>query len=509
MEKSSGSTRGHPPYTEDEREQQRLLGRSAAVDSARRRAIAQQLRNLALLRPLIELDSNKTRHIGAGGELIFDSLDVLHLGLEALDCIAEHMALTEGATPAELSAHLVNACRRQIPTISTARAADVADRLIKGIANLDRAEGSERFSIPFFNPAVGTMDREEFRLLERTERLADGEMVFLLTAEGAACTLALLNQDLAALNAEELLIQLAVERERYADAQDLADQRRNNSRRLAGSLKKHIALVRRSVGRVNWVGEVLPQIRSARNHLEETTEKEGSLITVVRERIGEAAIGSEARLRLLELEEQLGDARDIHLELLSLAAGANEVYVEYQTDMFRARHAFDLVDPEKELFLPLASAPTEQASDLAAALTALLNRPRPVRLFDPALLIEHLEAEAESAPDEEEATPEDEYEAPPPVMTTFLEGDRERATALLNEVVEGGETITLDTLLAQARKRGFSHNQQLCLVYQALHAFNEADSDITRRYRAHIDGQLDDPLARGDNLAFKRSESDE
>lgn len=90
--------------------------------------LSRQLRNLLLLRPLFQLELNKTRigEDGASDDGLFQGVDTFYLALSALDFMMEATTISMGAPQGEVQGHLANVACSMKPALSKAQSFRVA-----------------------------------------------------------------------------------------------------------------------------------------------------------------------------------------------------------------------------------------------------------------------------------------------------------------------------------------------------------------------------------------------
>ncbi len=472
-------------------------------EERRRETLEKQIRNLLILQPLIALEADKARLMEQA-----EGLDLLYLGLSLLDFLTEQMGFGEGAPHEDTYRFLMQRCQVMAPEMSDEVARDLARKMITRLTNADARGGRRRFERTYFSPKAGYLSQYAFSLIQ-TKESAEGHLIFFLTEEGLAAALSMLDQDFSELHADDLLIQRAIERGRYFDAKRVAENKRRESIRYASKLRSFIDKMRRSASAVDWIGRVLPHLDASRDHLEEGRDQEGLLLSTVADRL--EAVSGEQQEPLLHLHDCLRETAHRNLELHELVRTANE--------RFRAQHIHTLAVPvsvfarnvEAELLVPLLRRSSESISECGDRLVAALHTAVAPTLFDPCLLVEGIEVDSQNevlndkAKLSEEPSERTEITG---VAERFSEEMREEVRDFLYTTLREQKSLTLDGLLAKAQQAGYAPLAQLCLLYEALFAFNKEDTKAPFDYDVVRAGEFEIPFALGDNLLFKSQQDD-
>jgi len=466
-------------------------------EERRRETLEKQIKNILILQPLFALEADKARLVERP-----EGLDLLYLGLSLLDFLTEQMGFGEGAPHEETYRFLEQRCQAMVPDMPAETARDLARKLVTRLTNADARGGRKRFECTYFSPKVGYLSQYAFSLIQ-TKESSDGQLIFFLTEEGLAAALSMLDQDFSELHADDLLIQRAIERGRYFDAKRAAENKRRESIRYASKLRSFIEKMRRSASAVDWVGQVLPHLDLSRDHLEEGHDQESLLLSAVSDRI--ETVSGEQQEHLLHLRDCLRETAHRNLDLHEIVRTANE--------RFRAQHLNTLAVPvsaftrnvETELLVPLLCSTSESLSDCGDRLVAALHAAAAPTLFDPCLLVEGIETDSQNEALDDNAALSDEAGERTEltgIIDRFPDAMRETAREFLFESLRGRQDLSLDVLLAQSQHAGHSPLAQLCLLYEALFAFNQSDAKAPFNYNVVRKGSFEAPFALGDNLLF-------
>ena len=229
--------------------------------------LSRQLRNLLLLRPLFQLELNKTRigEDGASDDGLFQGVDTCYLALSALDFMMEATTVSMGAPQREVLEHLAATAAFMKPALTKAQTFRVAEVLLHMLDN--KSGGYKEFTFDHFDAAEGCSRTVRFRLV-RYEPDMEDVYRYRPTSEGYLVYLGML--DLSPEDSQELIdkmLDLLVQRGSYDSARDFAKRARTSSIEYRQRIRDRLHQAHRSPGSVNWTNDLGPYLQKARDHI--------------------------------------------------------------------------------------------------------------------------------------------------------------------------------------------------------------------------------------------------
>lgn len=373
---------------------------------------------------------------------------------------------------------------------------DDAQRLARKTLDLllNARERHQEFRVRYYDPARREWMAHSFRLL----RIAAGEDEQTRLKPGdAALTLQLAMLDISPefmAEAESLMIRKAIERGRFADAQSIAAHARLRSLDYQSRLRERLFRIQRAPEAFSWSGEVLPQLKDAREHLEERQKQDATLMDAVREHLPLTS-EPQARVALIQLKTTLEDAATRHNGLHADVMKANERFRKAQESAFRARRRAPVPDPEAQLLMPLLRAPLGELAARSEVIWAACAHARCPKQIHLASFFAACLADAPTAlPAEDEAI--EELLAPlPERFSAELISDTER---WLQARVADGAAWRISQTLATAENEAWNEARRRCALHVTLRSFSPQDDKLGLLIEAV--GPLQHALAAGDDL---------
>ena len=462
------------------------VGRAAA--SSRR------LRTLLHTAPIHALEDNKGRW---GGD--WSRYDLRRLQVAAIEETLDRQGVEGGVGRQSLTDSVAAVASRMAPDRPHREHLDVAERVL---AHLLNDEPDSDFVYAYID---STWERRShtIRILDQRQT-EDGSLVVRASVEAINLLIGALDLDIAdAQKAEERLLDEYIRAGRLDAAQATAEIARLRSIQYQTHIADYLRVVRQDIGRIDWSGQVLDEIRAAGRHLEERSAEEARMRQALHEHY-ERTTDPERRQALLDVSELVLDCHRRHRALHGLIMRAEE---EIPAEQVRQRFAppapIDAVEMSRDVLDPLLALPRPRAMEVASGFFERLAGPRPAELMDLFHLFDALLAPRRELAEEELTLLEPDLEEPggrgafgPQAVAaarTLLESTRQRPARL-------------SELLREARGTGAGDVVELVRL-GALWAFApdatggpEADV-VPDGMRSTRDGaELLDPEFAGDDL---------
>lgn len=436
-------------------------------------ALTRRLRALVRTAPLHRAELTK----GHRGEA-FTEQDLRALALRALDIVIERMGLGTGATFDELREDLHPLIHASAPGLSAEDAAAVAEAIV--LALLNENTRRQAFAEPYLQvTAEGTSRKElQFHLLRERE-IADGTTVIVATVEAINLYAGMLDYPVEdAQIADEAVLQAQVQRGRIHDAVQTARRARLRSIELEQKILGLLETVRRDIGQVDWLGQVIGLLDDARTHVGERLAVEREIRRAVETRLD--VVSDESARKLVELRDTLDECIERHTRLHQRLIEANRTYLEEQErQAFRPRAAERLPDLEGDVLVNAMALQTGAVAAMADALLARLQAPRPPPMLRLVTLVDRLLAPRRHEQDDPVENPDPDLEVLPDPPSHFSPEDEAHVARLLAEVPW---PTTFSALLTLARDRGLREPAIHLLALHVLRAFDpraEAPGGLT------------------------------
>lgn len=489
----------HPVLEERERAANAGRGSILLLDLSR------QQRNLQLLRPIFQLEFNKHHYVDEFGKKIFEDIDTTYLCLHVLDYLMEGMAISMGRTATEVQAYLVNVAQEMNPrSLSQNDAVRIADIAFAALTNA--SDNYTEFECEFFDAQTKSNLRSRFRLI----RVApDSEDIYRYqpTEEGYLVYLGML--DLAPEDSAELMekmLQIMIDRGRYADALDIAKRARMISIEYRQLIRDKLNQANRAPMSIVWSKTMTPKLNEARAHISSRQREDGRMIDAVQQQLRNAEDFT-MRSNLLGLLRTLRNSTEIRTVLVKDVTEAPDKFLDAQKTAFRVRERSELPDIEATLLPELLSKPVEQLAEIADNAIPIIYSAQIPRIFDLntvvfALLEKQTEHSLPGEADEGELIPL----SPPEPM--FADSLVDECFAWLNTVIQASKQITLQELILRAQTEGFSKDHRLCMVLMLYRSFAKSDNLFDDTVAQIVGTRFRLSIAEGAELRFEKNEGD-
>jgi hypothetical protein len=357
-------------------------GRSGALVSPAADATARsRWRSLVLTDPVARLVRNAA-HTG-----IDDSAyDLRQLALAAIDLVVGSMGFARETTVDEVVDALTGLAARMRPAHEWAQEwQDVAQAVLKGLLN--DTHDQRRFTYYFAELTEHGDTRWEpysFRLLS----LRDTEFGPVLVASDQAITLYLHGLDVDLEDADRALahvLQRQLEDERFDAAARTAAQAERTSVGLSATLTELLDATRRDVGSIDWTADLPNRLARARRHVEERIAEDDRLLEHVQGGL-DAEASPEVRAVSGQIVDQVGRAKQVHLDLERRLVGARDVFLAaHVRQRIARRNRLRMFTVGQDVLVPALALPAAGARPIAEAFAnrALgVTVPRLVRFDD-------------------------------------------------------------------------------------------------------------------------------
>lgn len=460
--------------------------------------LSRQLRNLLLLRPLFQLELNKTRigEDGASDDGLFQGIDTFYLALSALDFMMEATTISMGAPQGEVLEHLARAASCMKPSLSKPQSFRVAEVLLNMLDN--KSGGYKEFTFDHFDSAKGASRTVRFRLV-RYEPDMEDIYRYRPTSEGYLVYLGML--DLAPEDSQELMekmLDLLVQRGKFDTALDIAKRARALSIEYRQRIRDRLHQAHRAPGSVNWTNDLGPYLQDARGHVAKRQHEDQRMEEAVKEALGEA-VEPKNRASLAKLLRELQDASTLRGRLVGEITGAGDTFLASQRSLFRARRPTGLPDLEIQLFPRLLDLTAQRLADEADQLFSALYPAAWPKVYDLNTVISLL---LESRPEDGPVSQDPGELIPLEIIPDeFPEELTRRASAWLAHKFADGKAYRIDELLMLAEDEGLSRTLRRCLVLMLYRSFSEDETEFPH-LTSKPAGRFDNDVVTGINLQF-------
>lgn len=460
--------------------------------------LSKQQRNLLLLRPVFQLELNKSQYRGEanGDQGLFIGVDTHYLVLSALDFMMEGTTMNMGSTQKEVMDHLASVAREMKPVLTAAQCGRVAEVVLDTLNN--KADGYREFLYDYFDAKTRSIKSVRFRLVTYEP---DPEDVYRYrpTPEGYLVYLGML--DLSPEDSQELMekmLDLLVKRGRFEAALEIAKRARKLSIEYRQLIGDRLFQAYRAPGSVNWSKEMAGKLDTAREHVRARQAEDQRMEEAVREALVQAE-ELKTRQDLSQLLKTLHSAGNVRAQLVSDITTAPDKFLEAQRAVFRARRPSGLPDLEATLFPQFLGLPAGMLVENADHCISSFYPPDWPKLFDLntvfTLLLERRAEGAEPEEDNGEITP---FEPPPDRFPPEL---IELVESWLKLRFSTGASYRVDELLQQAVQEGMNADMRRCIVLMLYRSFPQTETLFSNMH-AELSGRFNFDVAEGDNLRF-------
>lgn len=449
-------------------------------------------RTLAYLRPLFDIEANKGRY----PDLPLDGLDLFRFASAVLDAIVTEMGgFHRGATFAQILAAVLPQLRLAFSDIAPMEGGRIVGFLLDQLTN-ERERDSFRIRYQC-TVAEGHIEwaLAIFKLVELVDS-EDGHPRYVAKPEAINIYLESLGVEL---EAQQVAADAALQHFiRHGKLDEAALAARDALARTIGyyeHIRRALRLAERSIDSVDWMNAVQPQLKRARDHIEERLQAEDSLAAEAERKMAET--DQAGREKLVYVKEQLETAARKHNELLTLVIGAGRIFLdEHARQSFRPVALAPFPHPQNAVLKPLLLRPVGETDAWLTTSWHLLYPPRIAPIADLALVVGRLWQERRAT------------EAVQEILAPELEQIEEPAPAFAEEVKARVESA-FDTLPCSARlsdwlakiEVGDADARQLAVLL-AGQWFEDVEEEIA----VAADGrQLAEADAYGDDLVLTRN----
>lgn len=462
--------------------------------SGRAQASARRLRTLLHTAPIHALEDNKGRWDGD-----WSCYDMRRLQVAAIEETLDRQGVEGGIGRQSLTDAVASVASRMAPDRPRQEHLDVADRVL---AHLLNDEPGSDFVYDLID-ATWARQSHTVRILDQRQT-DDGSLVVHASIEAINLLIGALDLDIAdAQRAEERLLDEYIRAGRLDAAQATAEIARLRSIQYQTHIADYLRVVRQDIGRIDWSGQVLDEIRAANTHLEERSAEEARMRQALFEHY-ERTADAERREALLGVADLILDCHRRHRSLHRLIMYAEE---EIPAEQIRQRFAppapIDAVEMSRDVLDPLLALLKPQALQVSAGFFERLAGPRTPEVMDLFHVFDALLAPRRELAEEELALLELDLEEPPGLGAFSRE-----AVAAARSVLESTrqQPARLSELLRGARITG-AHDVVELVRLGALWAFapdvaaHSAADVVPEGMHSTTDGtELDDPEFAGDDL---------
>jgi hypothetical protein len=343
-------------------------------------------RTLAYLRPLFDIEANKGRY----ADLALDGLDLFRFASAVLDAIVTEMGgFHRGATFAQIVATALPQLRLALPELAQMDGGRIVGFLLDQLTN-ERERDSFRIRYQC-TTAEGGIEwaLAIFKLVELVDS-EDGKPRYVAKPEAINIYLQSLGVEL---EAQQVAADAALQHFiRHGKLDEAALAARDALARTIGyyeHIRRALRLAERSVEGVDWVNSVQPQLKRARDHIEERLQAEDALAAEAERKMSET--DQAGREKLVYVKEQLEAAARKHNELLTIVIGAGRIFLdEHARQSFRPVALAPYPHPQNAVLKPLLQRPVGETDAWLTAHWHVLYPPRIAPIADLSLMVGRL-----------------------------------------------------------------------------------------------------------------------
>ena len=435
--------------------------------------------------------------------------DTLALALKTFDVIIDHTGFGAQVNRDLLLQHLSPVLRAMDEAVSRpsepAGHSDTVDRVIAALRNDQHRRQPFEVEYQDFDVSGASVRRIlEFRLLTEEYGL-DGSIVLVLTPEAINLYLRAFDLDIEdAQIANEAVVQSQIERGKFNEAIQSAQNARLQSVRYYDRISKLLLQTRRDVDKVDWRKDVPELLTAALQHAEGRLSTEQAILKAAEDRREELPAGSDRMSPLLEVIRLMRDCQGRHQRLHGQLMRARGDFLEQQArQSFSVRSFGHTIDLMRGVLQPALSLPREQSAQLAAAATESLCGAVAQKVASIRDLVEwHLRPRRPLPILEVPIDSPDmaDHSLDVPRYTSDVLESTERILSAI------AESAWLSDLLENLQGAGGAFQVQELLALQALQHFSREDEDSRAFFiSSSADGRLAVPGFYGDDLLLQRN----
>jgi hypothetical protein len=432
--------------------------------------------------------------------------DMRRLQMSAIETTLDHQGLEGGISRTSLSDAVAQVAAQMAPDKTREQHQEAAERVLNHLLN--EGSGSE-FLYPY-QELIGTgfwqRRLHSVKVLDQRQT-EDGSLVVRASAEAINLLIGALDVDIAdAQKAEERLLDQYIQEGRFTEAQKSAERARLRSAQYVTDISNFLRIIRQDIGRLDWSGEVLNEIKRASQHLEERAREEAAMRDVLVGKLDTIADPDQRRV-MLDLIDIIMGCQRRHRGLHGLLMRAEEeIPAEQLRQRFAPPASIASISMGRDVLDPLLVLPRKIAAELTAGFFDRLMGVRPPEIIDLFHLFDALLAPRREFPENEREVEALDLEAES-VYGTFSSEAIEAARQILGTTRI--RAARLSELLSHARRVPFDRDQVIDLVrLSALWAYapEPVSSHLERTtmpddMRSFRDGEvLSDPDYGGDDL---------
>jgi len=448
--------------------------------------LGRQQRNLLLMRPLFQLDSNKTRYPELEG------VDTNYLVLSLLDYLMEGTTVGLGRRPEDTTvflAEVLHTMRSELPAKGCQRGARVVLDHIKNDGELFRCD--------YYDGRTRENAVLKFRLID-VDADAEDNWYYKPTHHGYLVYLGML--DLAPEDAEELMnkmLDLLVQRGRFEEAREIAQRARKASIENSQRIRDILSRANRAPASVHWTKDVAPHLDTARDHVRARQVEDQRMLDAVRAKVPGA--DDTARPSIIAVLDEISAASVVRTNLQGDITKAPEQFSQSNIGAFRARRRTGLPDLDAQLLPQLMQLACGELAEFAdQEFSCLLGWQFP-RIYDldsvfSALLDAH---DQDEPPDDEDGDIESMVE----ILPEFSDETLARVKDWVGRAIKGDTPVTMEALYQQAEAYGFDSTAKRCLYFYLNQAYAPSEGLLTE-VRVTAKGRFENDIVEGSNLVF-------
>jgi hypothetical protein len=459
-------------------------------DNFEREAINRRAKHMAMARPFFAVEGGKGH---AGVDLA--AYDMHRVALVILDCIIVEMGgHRRGATIDSIIAAVRPALRGARPDCSDVEADRVASYALDALTN-EREREQFRASYQV-QDQDGSMRWVSFRFkLIDVRESPEGDIVYYAEPAAINFYLSSLEIDIEAEQAaKDGAHEYYMKRGRFSDAVQTAEAMLKLTISYRERLLRTASIFSRDIRGVNYIGEIIPALKGAREHIDHRMQIEGRHLDDVRNRLDEAS--GEALGQLARIHQVFITTRAFYTALIGDVLSIDQSYLAEQArQRFRpVGGPLALADPMRDVLLPALSVPAAGVLDWVQEHMACFAPARfptlPILTDMAALLLQDPQVRIGG-----EVVAEDSLEELHPLVR-FDDDALDAAAGLLGSC---GDNTRLSELLLLGRQQGAPPAALRHLVLKTFQWYEGGEV-----FAVEAGGMLDDTEFRGDDLTLRR-----